>query len=75
MLGPLPLLYRVVVATVGLLAFVGLGAWTAHVVPAPLLPGLGAAAGAGLGALAVTALLHGSSSPAPSRQRLRRRPH
>ncbi len=69
MLGPLPLLHRLLVGGLALLAFVGLGAWLAWSLPIPLLPGTGAMLGAFLGAGAVLLLLHsrGDSHPRPRR--------
>ena len=58
MLGPLPTLYRVVVATCAVLACVGVGAWVAGTLPGPLLAGAGAGIGAGFGAVAALLLTH-----------------
>lgn len=66
MLGPLPTLYRVVVATVALLAFVGIGAWISLVLPESFVPLMGAGIGAGIGAVAVLLLLHDSQSHGPT---------
>ncbi len=75
MLGPLPPLYRVVVALCGLLAFVGLGAWLAMTLPVPLVASAGAGIGAGIGVICVLLLVrqppgHGSTHRLrPSRHR------
>lgn len=57
MLGPLPTLYRVTVAAVAFLAFVGLGSWAAHVLPESVTTLLGTGIGAGLGVAVVILLL------------------
>lgn len=57
MLGPLPILYRVIVSVCALLAFIGLGAWLALALPVPLA-GAGAGIGAGIGVVAVLLLVH-----------------
>ena len=59
MLGPLPFLYKVVVATCVLLAFVGTGAWVALALSLPL-PVSGAGIGAACGLLVAALLLHRS---------------
>ncbi|QNN52224.1 hypothetical protein [Nocardioides mesophilus] len=77
MLGPLPKLYRAVVASTAVLLFAGLGAWLTLTLPLQMLTSAGAALGVAVGALAVLALLH-EPSAAPSRSRpvgLRHRPH
>jgi len=67
MLGPLPPLYRLTVATLCLLACVGAGAWLAATLPVPLLAPTGAAVGAALGVLLVRDTHH--RPPAPTRDR------
>ncbi len=81
MLGPLPPLYRVVVALCALGVFVAAGAWITFTVSGPLLASAGAGAGAGFGAgiggVVALLLLHDfSGAPAPhrARTRVRRRP-
>ena len=74
MLGPLPFLYRVIVAVVALLAFGGLGAWLANTLPIQHVARAGVGIGAALGILVVALLLHGSTSPTPRNPGLRR-PH
>lgn len=63
MLGPLPTLYRVIVATIALLAFVGIGVWITLVLPESFVPHMGASLGAGIGAIAVLLLLHDTHHP------------
>lgn len=58
MLGPLPKLYRVVVSVVALLLFVAGGAWTALMLPYPILVSAGASVGLAVGALMAYLLLH-----------------
>ena len=58
MLGPLPALYRIIVAVCAVLAFIGLGAWLAHTLPIPLQAAAGAGIGAGIGMVAVLGILH-----------------
>ncbi len=60
MLGPLPFLYRVAVATVSLLLCVGVGAWLADALPVPLLVTSGAQIGAACGVLLVLLVVHGT---------------
>lgn len=57
MLGPLPFLYKVVVATCALLSFVGVGVWTALALSLSL-PASGAGVGAACGLLVAALLLH-----------------
>jgi hypothetical protein len=57
-LGPLPPLYRVVVAGCALLACVSLGAWLADLLPDALLASSGARIGAVVVAVAVLLLVH-----------------
>ena len=67
MLGPLPTVYRIVVAVCALLAFVGLGAWVTFAFSGPLLASMGAGIGAALGVLVTVALLHDFTRRAPVR--------
>lgn len=70
MLGPLPPLYRVVVSVVVIGLFVALGAWSAFMLPIEVVAGLGVAAGAAVGGLAIYVLMHDfQSQPARSRHR------
>ena len=73
MLGPLPFLYRVIVAVVALLVFVGFGVWLADVLPVQQLTGAGAGIGTAIGILVVALLLHGSPSETAQRSGLRHR--
>lgn len=72
MLGPLPPLYRVLVATTVLLLFAAGGAWAAFTLPYPVLIGAGAGVGLLVGVGASVALLHESRS-VPETSRVRRR--
>lgn len=73
MLGPLPKLYRVVVSIAALLVFVGVGAWTAFMLPYPILVSAGASVGLGVGAVCAYLLLHEPhSSVQPDHVRRRR---
>ncbi len=58
MFGPLPRLYRAVVALAALAVFVAGGAWLAVTLPVPLLAGTGAGVGAGVGVVVALLLLH-----------------
>ena len=58
MLGPLPPLYRAVVALCALALFGGLGAWVSFRLDGPLLASTGAQLGAMVGALVALLLLH-----------------
>ena len=69
MLGPLPPLYRWVVAVCALTAFVGLGAWAAYYLPVPLLVQGGAVVGAVVGTLVVLLLVHDSPDAGGTRVR------
>lgn len=72
MLGPLPTLYRVIVSACAFLAFVGLGVWSAWMLPDSALASIGTGLGAGLGIVVVLLLLHVPHPPAgPSRVRVR----
>jgi len=59
-LGPLPPMYRIVVAVAAVCVFVALGAWAAAMLPVRLVAGVGAATGAGLGLVAMYLLLRES---------------
>jgi Na+-transporting methylmalonyl-CoA/oxaloacetate decarboxylase beta subunit len=61
-LGPLPKLYRLVVAVAALLVFVGVGAWAAFLLAYPVLISVGASIGLGLGTVCAYLLLHQPSS-------------
>jgi uncharacterized membrane protein len=64
MLGPLPPLYRLIVALSALAVFVGVGAWVTYTVAGPsVLTSMGASIGAGIGAIVAMLLLHDSSHP------------
>lgn len=69
MLGPLPRLYRAVVAVSALVVFVAAGAWIAVSLPVRFLAGTGAGIGAGIGVVVALLLLHDFSR----RSRLRPR--
>lgn len=71
MLGPLPLLYRLVVSAAALGACAGLGAWVAEILSGPLLASTGAGVGAGFGVVAGLLLTH---EPTPTTQPARHRP-
>jgi hypothetical protein len=58
MLGPLPVLYRVTVVVVALVASLAAGAWLAVFTPMPTPTGTGLLVGLGLGVLAATVLVH-----------------
>jgi hypothetical protein len=70
MFGPLPLLHKVVVVVITLLACVLAGAWVAHVTPLPLAASMGALAGGLLGLVAAYAVVH---QPQPRLLRIQRR--
>ena len=70
MLGPLPTLYRVIVCVSAFVAFVGLGVWTAWMMPDSTLASAGTGLGAGLGIVVVLLLLHDAREP-DSRTRVR----
>lgn len=63
MLGPLPALYRVIVSVCAFLAFVGLGVWSAWMLPDSALASIGTGLGAGLGIVVVMLLLHDPQEP------------
>ncbi len=73
MLGPLPLLYRVIVSVCTLLSFAGLGAWISYLMPDTQVAEIGTGIGLGLGVVAVLLLVHDSTGGhghrAPARQR------
>lgn len=71
MLGPLPKVYRVLVAVTALLVFVGGGAWAAYTIPYPILISAGAGVGLAVGVAAAYLLLH-SSGPRVQPDRVRR---
>lgn len=71
MLGPLPQLYRVVVAVTAVVLFVAGGAWAAFMLPYPILVSVGASIGLAVGALCAYLLLH-ESRHAPASRRARR---
>ena len=73
MLGPLPAGYRIIVSVCALLACVGLGAWLASTLPVPLLAGVGASIGAGIGVVAVLLLTHDFRHHGAGPQRVRMR--
>lgn len=58
MLGPLPAIYRMIVAVCAVLVFIGLGAWLAFTLPIPLQAPVGAGIGAGMGMVAVLGILY-----------------
>jgi hypothetical protein len=70
MFGPLPLLHKVVVVIITLLAGVIAGAWVAHVTPLPLAVSVGALGGGLLGLVAAYAVVH---QPQPRPIRIHRR--
>jgi hypothetical protein len=64
MLGPLPPLYRLLVALAALAVFVGVGAWVTFTIAGPtVLTSTGASIGAGIGAIVALLLLHDFSHP------------
>lgn len=58
MLGPLPQVYRIIVSAVALAVFVSSGAWTAFMLPFPILVSVGAGSGLAIGGLCAYSLLH-----------------
>jgi hypothetical protein len=70
-LGPLPPLHRVVVSVVVIGLFIALGAWSAFMLPVEVVAGVGVAAGAAVGGLALYVLVHDFQSQ-PVRFRHRR---
>ena len=72
MLGPLPRLYRFLVATTALLVCVAGGALAAFVLPYPVLVAVGASVGLAVGALAAFLLVR-QTPPAAARGRPVRR--
>lgn len=72
MLGPLPKLYRVVVALAALLVCAAAGAWSAFMLPYPVLVGAGASVGLAVGVACAYLLLHQSRTATPQRVRHRR---
>jgi uncharacterized membrane protein YccC len=75
-LGPLPPLYRAVVALCALALFGALGAWLSFRVAGPLFASTGAQLGAAVGALVALLLLHDFSQrrlrPQHARHRIQR---
>ena len=64
MLGPLPPLYRLLVAMAALAVSVGVGAWVTIRIAGPrVLTSAGASIGAGIGAIVALLLLHDFSHP------------
>jgi Na+/H+ antiporter NhaC len=57
-LGPLPRLYRAIVAAAAVVVFVTGGAWAAFVLPYPILISVGASVGLAAGAICAYLLLH-----------------
>ena len=72
MLGPLPKLYRILVALTALLVCAVGGAWAAFMIPYPILLSAGASVGLAVGAGITYLLVHGTGSH-PEPQRIRRR--
>ena len=73
MFGPLPVLHRIVLATVSLCVGVVAGMWTAHATSAPVAVSGGALAGGLLGLVAAYALGHSAEAqPRPVRVTRRR---
>ena len=58
MFHPMPWKYRLLVWSIGLLNFVGVGIWVALATPLPLLWSTGAVVGMVLGIVAVAVFLH-----------------
>lgn len=75
MLGPLPKLYRFLVALTATLIFAVGGAWAAFMLPYPILLSAGASVGLGVGAACAYLLLHQSSSSVQPHRVRRRRLH
>jgi hypothetical protein len=73
MLGPLPLLHRIVVGAISLCCGVLAGVWTAHATPLPMAVSSGALAGGLLGLLAAYAVVHDPRSQARPVRVTRRR--
>jgi hypothetical protein len=71
MLGPLPVLHRLVLAAISICSGVVAGMWTAHATPLPLAISGGALAGGLIGLAAAYAVVH-TSQPRPVRVRRRR---
>ena len=72
MLGPLPRIYRLIVAVAALLLFVGAGAFAAYALPYPILVSAGASVGLAVGAIAAYLLVHPHQQPAEPPRRRRR---
>lgn len=58
MLGPLPRLYRFVLAVIAVVVFLGAGAWIAQFTALPMLASVGAGVGAAIGLVAAYLLVH-----------------
>jgi hypothetical protein len=71
MLGPLPLLHRIVIAAVTLACGVLAGAWVTHVTTLPVAVSLGAIAGGLVGLVAAYAVVHQPQARAVRIQRRR----
>lgn len=72
MLGPLPKLYRILVALTALLVCAVGGAWAAFMLPYPILLSAGASVGLAMGAGITYLLVHSGDShaePQPVRRR------
>ena len=69
-LGPLPLFYKFLVCVAAIALFVGGGAWTALMLPAPILVSAGASVGLAIGGLCAFFLLHSfdHGTPAPAQR-------
>ena len=63
MLGPLPMLYRIVVCVLALLACAGVGAWVAWTLRVPMMAPAGAVLGTALGVLVVALVLRDQQQP------------
>lgn len=72
MLGPLPLLHRIVLAAISLASGVLAGVWVAHETSVPLAVSEGAVAGALLGLVTAYAVAHGSRPRAREARTVRR---
>lgn len=58
MLGPLPRMYRIVVAVTAVTICAAGGVWAAFMLPYPILSSIGASIGLAVGALCAFVLLH-----------------
>ncbi len=75
MLGPLPLLHRVVLVSAALAVCMGIGFWLGFVPEVPLNLRLGLVIGAGAGLAAAFVLVHDFHESDPRRSRVQRRTH